>query len=179
MQKKLQVSCAATLVLIVGSLIGCEKAQESTASGLVTIDGKPLTGGSITFISGSRTNARPATGGIKSDGTYRVQIAQSGKLMAGEYVVRVSSRGPSIPHPEGGPPELGELLTPAHYAKTDTSGLRFNIRSGDNIIDIPLVSDPVESLEETPVEGDATESESPAGIEAVEEPSEEEPAVAE
>ena len=70
-----------------------------------------------------------------------MQIGQSGKLVSGEYAARVTASEPSIPDPEGGPPTPGALITPVRYADIRTSGLRYNIRSGENVLDIALVSD--------------------------------------
>ncbi len=139
-------------------LVGCDGASEEAAvSGIVTLDGDPLDCGTVVFVAGSQSNVKAATGSIQSDGSYQVQIGQSGKLWVGEYEVKISAREPSTPHPEGGPPIPGVLLTPEHYAKTATSGLRYNIRAGENTIDIALVSDPVETAAEEAAlsEGDA------------------------
>ena len=127
-------------------------------TGIVTLDGNLLESGSVRFLAGSNNNSKAAEGSIQSDGTYAVQIGQSGKLYVGEYKVEVASRGPIVPHPEGGPPMPGELITPEHYRDLATSGLCYNIRTGENTIDIALISDPVE----TPAE-EALDSEVPSG----------------
>ena len=134
--------------------LGCENAQEATVAGLVTLDGEPLVRGSVRFIAGSKNESKAGEGGIQPDGTYKVQIGQSGKLYIGEYQVEVASRGPATPHPEGGPPTPGNLITPEHYRDIDTSGLCYNIRPGENTIDIALVSDPVETSVEDSVDSE-------------------------
>ena len=153
--------------------LGCGQSQEATVSGKVTLDGDPLDHGSVIFVAGSKTKADSAAGDIKPDGTYLVQIGQSGKMLCGEYQVAVTARSPSQPHPMGGPPMPGELTTPARYADATTSGLRFMIRPGENTIDIPLVSDAPEADEavsqEGPVQGDSAASESHTADETADE----------
>ena len=131
---------AAALLLVVAS--GCEPTQKlATLSGKVTLDGKPLAQGSVLFAASGGGKRNSATGDIKADGSYAVQIGQTEKLIVGEYVVVVVSREPSTPHPEGGPPTPGAFITPEKYGDAQTSGLRYNVRPGKNIIDIVLVSD--------------------------------------
>ncbi len=128
---------------------GCEPTEETaTLTGKVTLDGKPLTQGSVLFAPSGGEKRNAAAGDIKSDGSYTVQIGQTEKLIVGEYVVEVVSREPSSPHPDGGPPIPGAFITPLKYGKAETSGLRYNVRRGENIIDIVLVSAAQASHEE-------------------------------
>ena len=147
------------VLLLVFLAIGCGDNREAKVVGRVTIDGEPLTHGTVAFLAGSKTNAPAATGAIQSDGSYCVQTGQSGKLISGEYAARVTASEPSIPDPEGGPPTPGALITPVRYADIRTSGLRYNIRSGENVIDIALVSDGPEA--DGP-EADGPEADGPA-----------------
>ena len=153
----------AVVLLLVVFLAGCADSQKATVTGKVTLDGKVLDHGSVVFWSGDQEQIKSAAGDITENGTYTVQIGQSGKMYSGEYQVEVSARGPSSPNPYGGPPTPGELITPEHYADTETSGLRYNIRPGNNTIDIVLVTDSQdaqdESAESSPSETDPTEAE--------------------
>ena len=124
---------ALTLVM----LVGCSGA-ESTVSGIVTLDGSPLDNGDVAFHP-LDSSGRAAAGSISSGGHYSVQAGQTGGLPAGKYQVAVKVRGPSTPHPLGGPSRPGALLTPPKYANPDTSGFVFDITPGTNEIDLPLV----------------------------------------
>ena len=146
-------------IVTMPAFVGCNNAQDSIVSGRVTMDGKPLDHGRVLFSNAGGAASTPASGSIQSDGSYQVQIGLSGEMVAGEYAVSISSRAPSIPSPEGGPPTPGELLTPAKYASSSTSGLRYQVREGANVIDIALASEP----QETTSTGDSgtTDSEEP------------------
>jgi hypothetical protein len=176
---------AAALLLLVTS--GCEPTQKTaTLTGKVTLDGKPLAHGTVLFAASGGEKRNAAAGDIKSDGSYAVQIGQTEKLIVGEYVVVVVSREPSTPHPEGGPPTPGAFITPEKYGDAQTSGLRYNVRPGKNIIDIVLVSDapvsdtPAPQAEEEnapPVEGAAPKNAADAAAPAAAEGQPVEPAV--
>ena len=154
-------------------LVGCENPNEATVKGKVTLDGNTLDGVTVVFVAGSKNDAKAAAGSIQPDGSYEIQIGQSGKLQVGEYAVKVSAREAGVPNPEGGPPTPGALITPKHYASTETSKLNFNIRAGENIIDIALVSDPVETAIDEAVDAETAEGVAPP---AEETPASEEPA---
>lgn len=140
-------SLGAMLVIVA---CGCEPTQKTAAlTGKVTLDGKPLTQGSVLFTASGGEKRNAAAGDIKADGSYAVQIGQTEKLIVGEYIAVVVSREPSTPHPDGGPPTPGALITPEKYGNPQTSGLRYNVRPGENVIDIVLVSDaPVPSADD-------------------------------
>ncbi len=147
-----------TLPMILALMLvatGCEDTQKASVKGIVTLDGKPLERGIVLFDVGNNSKGRSASGSIRKDGTYSVRIGQSGELYVGEYGVTVKSHSPSIPHPQGGPPTPGESLIPLHYSEIESSGLRYNVRSGENTIDIPLATDQADEE----IEGATTESE--------------------
>ncbi len=130
------------VVMFLLATFGCEANQKTAAlSGKITLDGKPITQGSVLFTASGGEKRNAASGDIKADGSYAVQIGQTEKLIVGEYIAVVVSREPSTPHPDGGPPTPGALITPEKYGDPQTSGLRYNVRPGENIIDIVLISD--------------------------------------
>lgn len=129
------------LMVAVAALVGCAPAEQATVSGKVTIDGRPLDRGVVTFVNALGKSTAGISGQIHSDGTYDVQIGQSGEIVAGEYNVIVDSREASAPQPEGAPPLPGELLIPVRYTRVETSGLRYHVRSGTNVIDIALAGE--------------------------------------
>ena len=117
-----------SLVLIAG----CSQ-RESSVSGKVTIDGKPLTSGTVAFYPSGGGAA--AYGSIQSDGTYRIATGATGGLNAGEYGVTVVATTPPQPGFQ-----FGKMLSPERYNKLETSGLKFTVTTGSNQIDLPLSS---------------------------------------
>ena len=132
-----QLACCSFLVV---GLAGCGSNAESTVYGTVTLDGEPLDHGSVTFVPNTN-EGRAASGSIDTGGNYKVQAGQTGGLPAGEYVVKVSSREPAKPNPQGGPPTPGKLLTPKRYFNSNRSGLNFQVEAGSNEINLELTSD--------------------------------------
>lgn len=66
------------LAVLVAALAGCGGDKRASVSGKVTVGGKPLTGGNITFILVSDPN-RTTSGLIKPDGSYEVSDAPVGE----------------------------------------------------------------------------------------------------
>ncbi len=125
------------MCLAISALLGCSSA-ESTVSGIVTLDGKPVDQGDVTFYPAQTGKGQAASGEITSGGKYTLQAGQTGGLPAGEYQVRVVSRGESIPHPQGGPPTPGKFLLPPRYSDAAKSGLHFEVKPGSNEINLEL-----------------------------------------
>lgn len=145
------VTAIGLVFVVLGVFTGCNDAPgNATVNGFVTLDGKPLKRGIITFACVRDEPGAPASGQVQTNGSYQVQIGNSGAVVAGEYVVTVCARAPSIDSPTGGPPTPGPLITPVRYSTPDLSGLRYHIRPGANVIDIAL---------STPVEGKAFDAE--------------------
>lgn len=135
---------AAPLGLLAGGLLvlsGC--ARRADVSGVVTLDGKPLSAGVVTFT--------PAAGGptgyaaIGDDGTYRVQTGASSGLPAGAYVVTVAANAPQTADSQPGPGPLADgirpLVTPQRYADPGQSPLRVTLKSGTQALPLELTSE--------------------------------------
>ena len=127
-------------LLTLATLVGCGESVESTVFGTVSLEGVLLERGTVTF-SPLSNQGRSATGPINAEGKYQVQAAMTGGLPAGEYEVSITSREPATPHPRGGPPTPGKLITPAFYRNPDISGLRFEVVPGPNEFDLELTTD--------------------------------------
>jgi hypothetical protein len=141
----LSLGCAFLLVT------GCE--QPGIVTGLVTLDGAPLTTGVITF---NPTAGGPAAyGAIGTDGRYELRTGAAQGLAAGEYVVTVAANAaapaepPQTPStaeaaaeaaPAAGPPVL-PLLTPEKYADLDRTPLRASIKGGEQVLEFHLGSE--------------------------------------
>ena len=107
---------AATISLLCGVTCGCGDGRPDLAavSGRVTIDGQPLTKGSISFIP---AKGRQAGGAIESDGRYVLTCFEKGDgAILGDYKVAVN-----------GVEYLSETLlkwhAPKKYSNPATSGL--------------------------------------------------------
>jgi len=124
------------LCMLLAALAGCG-GKPATVSGVVTLDGKPLERGSVGFT--PVAGGMRAAGVIDGDGSYTLSTNRDAGLEIGEYAVTVVSREPGPENAEG-PPMPGPYITPQHYGVESTSGLKFNVASGSNTIDIALVS---------------------------------------
>jgi hypothetical protein len=83
-----------TLLLSVLTLLcvaGCGRANPQgrlKLEGEVTLNGKPVTNGSIQFEPSGTQTERTQSGGVITEGKYRIDAAHG--LVAGEYKVRIS-----------------------------------------------------------------------------------------
>jgi len=120
------------------ALTGCG-APESTVSGTVTLDGKPLSLGTVTFH--PQAEGTPGYGEIDADGQYNVQTNSGGGLVPGDYMITVVALEPSVvPTDPKAMPSPGKRLTPEGYASVKTTDLRRAVDAGPNQIDLPLTS---------------------------------------
>ncbi len=131
-----------TLTAVLFSTIAGCGGLESSVSGIVTLDGKPLElgegTGTVSFhpqAGGSVAQARIGPGG-----RYELKTGSTKGLPAGEYIVTVVATGPKPKTPPGATPIPGPLLTPTSYGTKNISDLRFTIHPGENEINIALSS---------------------------------------
>ena len=108
------------------------------ASGIVTLDGKPLAGGFVRVVPGG---SRPATGEIGSDGRFVLgTFAAADGCVLGTHGVEVIE-----PLPAGG--ELAAVTpaptvtVPARYRDAETSGLTITVTGPTSDLAIPLVTE--------------------------------------
>ena len=148
MNVKCLTRCGGYLLLLglVVVTAGCGGAYDSTARGIVSLDGKSLPRGAVTFhpVSGGPA----AYGMIGEDGRYSIQTGRGEGLPAGDYQVSVSANEPSAAAQasNGGPPPPGKAITPAWYRMKETSGLKFTVKRGKNEINLELTSKPPAGL---------------------------------
>ena len=124
------------------STSGCGGTYNSTARGIVELDGKVVPRGMVSF--------HPVSGGpaayamIGEDGSYSIQTGREAGLPSGEYVVSVAANeAPTAAQTaKGGPPPPGKAITPAWYRMKETSGLKFTVKPGKNEINLKLSSQP-------------------------------------
>lgn len=101
--------------------------------GKVTLDGQPLTAGTVEFLVQAGQKGTGATGFIQKDGTFQMKTFSNTGMdgaVPGEYVVIVRMpEGPEYPNPK----EYKSLTKiPPKYAEGETSGLKVTIKEGDN-----------------------------------------------
>ncbi len=93
-------------------------ADASTVSGKITVQGKLLAEGTVTFVTLDQKAPKVASGAVK-DGAFSVK-----DLLPGKYAVAVTGKPPAS--------------VPAKFATTDTSGVVFTAKAGTNELNIDL-----------------------------------------
>ena len=138
-----------TVLLVVAlTATGCSSGpQFGTIFGSVTLDGKPVTAGFVTFI--GKTGGTPVTGPIGENGTYRVEGVPVGEVLVGivggggDEVAQgeIMKRGGASPS-QGPPPKpKPKVVLPANYAEPGASGFVVKVKpmsEGEVQFDIPL-----------------------------------------
>jgi hypothetical protein len=126
------------LSVLLLTLSGCGSGGMGSVSGQVTLDGKALGMGTVTFHPAQ--DGSLAVGQIGPDGRYELLVASEASVAPGDYVVTVVAAEP-LPKAKLGEPEpLPKLLVPSRYTTTATSGLKFTVKPGSQTIDLPLES---------------------------------------
>jgi hypothetical protein len=146
MSGRIRVALLLLLLPALLSTIGYGAIDYSDVSGTVTLDGKPLHAGTITFFDATNSTR---SGEIK-DGSFTVRKVATGKV----HVAVVAAPQPQ-PAPGGGIPNAprhGESkraapgtgapsgALPARYGNHETSGLEFDIHPAGRPITVELKS---------------------------------------
>ncbi len=115
-------------------LAGCGGASTGDVSGEIKINGKPLTGATVTFYDAA--NKAPS-GIVGDDGKYEVK-----KVATGTAKIAIVTPLPmTFAGPLGGAGEMPKIVTPtipAKYHDRELSGLTLDVKSGSQIHDITL-----------------------------------------
>jgi hypothetical protein len=142
MQRRAQqrmASPAAAIFCLVTAALGCGRPTVgATASGLVTINGKPGPPGLRVDFQPHGWSGSPSMGMTDAKGRYDLMFTSSVRgVMAGEFVIRVSlflARGPD------GIPKAADTLAGLHipdsYGRNST--LVRTVKPGHNTIDIEI-----------------------------------------
>jgi hypothetical protein len=119
---------------------GCS--QRAEVGGTVTLDGRPLGGGVVTFCPAADGPSGYAA--IGSDGRYAVQVGSRAGLPPGDYVVTVAANVPPAEGSQPGPGQFSDgitpLATPQIYADREQSPLRATLVSGSQELRLELTS---------------------------------------
>lgn len=136
-------------LVVCAALCGCNrtpavpKVQTLPVTGKVTLDGQPLAGANVVFM----TSDPPATffATTKDDGTYQLQAPEDrAALLKGSCQVTISR----MVKPDGSPMGEGEMPAmvgaveqlPQRYSMLATSQLKADVPEGGGTFDFPLES---------------------------------------
>jgi hypothetical protein len=143
--------------LLVALAAGC--AGKATIRGKVTYQGKPVTGGTITFLVGSEERSYPAQ--IQADGSFTIP-----EIRTGEAKITVTSSNPNEAVVPAADPEVLKRMSdqakremekgsqvnkkdmatwrplPKVYSDSDKTPLKITIQGGANQKDIDLQDNP-------------------------------------
>ncbi|WDI41375.1 carboxypeptidase regulatory-like domain-containing protein [Bremerella sp. P1] len=131
---RLQFHTASTLALltILTCLVGCSGGSMAPVQGVVTLDGKPISGLEVNFEpTGDTTDRTTATGYTQPDGSYSlVYPGYKTGAPLGDYIVRIAG-GESL--------DDGTVVrVPSQYNKQ--SELKATVTSGENKFDFDLTT---------------------------------------
>jgi hypothetical protein len=118
-------------------VVGCGGSTGSV-SGKVTYQGKPLPGGYVNFMSQGEQSVTK-TSGIKADGSYSVSGLPVGAAKIS--VQGLSARRLADLPGQGGKDEKvqqQEVFVPPQYGNSETSGLKYDVKSGSQSYEIEL-----------------------------------------
>jgi hypothetical protein len=125
---------------------GCsDRPKMAEVKGTVTLDGKPLPAGTVTF---EMKGERPATAKIVNGKITEVTTFDPGDgVPVGQHRVAIAASedtaalaaNPGDPTPKGNY-MVGKSLIPAAYNNPDTSGLTAEIKPGENTVEFKLFS---------------------------------------
>ena len=126
------------LVAVCVSVTGCGDSLGSQVTGTVTIDGKPLATGGVSFHPVDKGPV--ATAQIQEDGSYELKTGKQHSLPPGEYRVTVMAVEVIPPRTKQGMPMPGRRLVPARYGELAQTDLHATVQPGSNQVDFPLSS---------------------------------------
>ena len=154
----------ATLLLMM-VCAGCGPTT-STVTGVVTIDGKPLTlasdtRGTVVFQPSGGRGAM-ATGVLDEAGHFKLATGALSEIAPGQYQVAISVVQLLPPSEES--EQAGNRITPARYSSAIDSGLQADVVPGENDMKFDL-----SSVEDT-IEPPSPAAEAPAETEGTTEP---------
>jgi hypothetical protein len=142
-----QTVLALSFVLGIG-FAGCQQGVDygptGTVSGKLTMEGKPLLPQTqVVFMHAEKGYA--AFGNTDSAGSYKIISWNDGNLPIGKYQVMIQAPAGSDPDSVSAEqmlePQMDgikEAEFPFKYRQTSTSGLSYEVKAGENSIDIDL-----------------------------------------
>ncbi|MCA9016663.1 MAG: hypothetical protein KDA77_15125 [Planctomycetaceae bacterium] len=139
------------LILLCLLITGCTQGPTDTpplarVKGKVTLDGKPLQGGSVQFTPDKNrgTTGRMALGNINEDGTFELMTIRAGDgAQVGYHLVAIESYESASFDPNQPVNQAPKSLIPKRYTDPTTSELTAEVKSGEeNVFTFDLKSKP-------------------------------------
>jgi len=134
----------AGVLLLLGAVAGCGSGGKARVTGKVTMNGKPVTGGLVSFTpiaAEKKEPGKPASGEVQQDGTYTLGTESKGDgAVPGKHSVRYTP--PTIPYPEGREPRPGESPPKSGFEGLTPKSQEIEVKVGSNTVDIELVPGP-------------------------------------
>jgi hypothetical protein len=139
--RRIGISSAAASILLIA---GCGQGNRAAVSGMVTLDGKPIEQGAITFFP-APGNKGPSAGGTITNGRYDVASAKGVAIGANKVMISsVQPTGRKIPSAGTNYDERLEAV-PAKYNNETT--LTCDVQPGKNEFNFELQGRiPIESM---------------------------------
>jgi hypothetical protein len=131
------------VLLACATIVGCGSGL-AEVSGVVTLDGQPLRGGSgdtrvtVQFEPSSGVGST-SIGLADENGAYTLGTGAKTGIPPGEYLVSCSA-SQLVMSRDGKSTAGARRITDPKYANAKTSGLKFVVEPGSNEFNIPLVS---------------------------------------
>jgi len=135
--------CCLLFVIALGAgLIGCgQKSDISPVNGVVRLDGKPISKGTVRFVPAA---GRAADGKIRSDGTFTLGTygESDGAIIGLHHVAIIAYDVTPVGRTEAGRPKslISKPLVPERYMSAGTSLLTFEVKPGENHAEFDLTS---------------------------------------
>jgi len=134
----------AAILLLLGAVAGCGSGGKARVTGKVTVNGKPVTGGLVSFApiaTDKKEPGKPAAGEVQQDGSYTLGTeSKNDGAVPGKHSVRYTP--PSIPYPEGRDPRPGEAPPKSGFEGLVPKNQEVEVKVGTNNVDIELVPGP-------------------------------------
>lgn len=127
------------------AIAGCGgSAKVGYVHGVVRLDGKPLTTGTVRFVPDA---GRAASGTIQTDGSFDLgTLGKSDGAVIGKHRVAIIAYQQSVPEEGSRPADVTSVnpnvkpLVPERYMAVGTSRLTFDVKPGSNQADFDLTS---------------------------------------
>ncbi|MEZ6126019.1 MAG: hypothetical protein R3C49_23065 [Planctomycetaceae bacterium] len=149
--KVLTMSCVLRCLGIVVTVcaIGCSggglpEGDTGTVTGKVSYNSQPVPEGSTVIFHQVGGAGLVGIGTTDSTGGYRLLMRDGEAVLAGKYNVSVTAAVdvPTLDQDElmklEKPPEIPKSPLPEKFASPETSGLSFDVKAGENTIDVTL-----------------------------------------
>ncbi len=132
------ITCQVMFLLL---LVGCGSSDRASVNGTITLDGKLVESGSITFFPSEGTKG-PSAGATIKDGYYEINTANKGVVIGKNRIVLNANHktGRRMPNPFDPTVMIDEVVQafPPEYS-TESKVIR-DIQSGENQINLDIVS---------------------------------------